>query len=243
MTLNQILTRLRTIVLAHKQIRRFVTGAESDFFTDHTAKYPACCLQYTGATVGIAESGVLIVTFRMYILDLVHVSQDTKANEDEVLSDTLSIFLDLIAQINNSVYNDWKLSVDNQLQAVVEYDGDMSAGWYLDFTIRTPFAQNVCEIPSDLDLVNPTDMADKLVYDKVYHATGNEGLTITTGGVNPNVPEINGKKLLLITREQSPIYKVSSNPDSAEFTWDNSLVGLGAVTNPNERFLFLYRNY
>lgn len=243
MTLNQILRRLKTIALAHNQIRRFKTGLVGDLFADHTAKYMACCLQYTGGLLAIT-GGAVGINFRMFVLDLVHVSQDTKENEDDVLSDTLSVIMDLVTQINNGNYNDWKITLDSNFTAVVEHENDMCAGWYIDFTIRTPFTQNVCQIPSDLVIdPNPGDMADKLVYDLKYIATGIEGNSLPTDGTIPQLAILNGKKLLFITREMSPIYKTSSNPDPAEYVWDNVDVLLGTITNPGERFLFLYRNY
>lgn len=236
MTLNQIINRVRTLALAHKQIRRFTLSLETDFFTDHTAKYPACCLQYITGNISISAAATSI-TFRLYLLDLVHVSQDTKENQDDVLSDTLSIVTDLVASINNSNYSDWRVSTDNQLTPLIEYDNDLPAGWHIDFTISTKFTQDLCAIPTDDIPITPTDTDMKLVYDVKYIADGTEGLVLTPP------PEVHGKKILLITRESSPIYRVSSAPDFAEFTWDNNIVGLGVPTNPNERFLFLYRIY
>lgn len=85
----------------------------------------------------------------MFVVDLVNVSADTKTNEDDVLSDTLSIMMDLVAQMNNGNLNDWFISSDNPLQAFTETEGDMYAGWYMDFSIRMIYRQNICEVPSN----------------------------------------------------------------------------------------------
>lgn len=234
MTLNQILVRLKTIALSHRQIRRFKTGLTSDLFADHTAKYPACCLQYAAGRINI---GSVTYVFRMHVVDLVHVSEDTKANEDDVLSDTSSIILDIVAQINAGQYTDWKIAFGQSLTAEVEGDNDLFAGWYVDFEISTPYTQNICAVPSDLVIVPPNEEDDmKLVYDVKYVATGSEGSTLA-------IPEIIGKKILLITREFTPIYKVNSAPVQTEYIWDNTNITLGMSTVAGERFLILYRTY
>lgn len=79
-------------------------------------------------------------------------------------------------------------------------------------------------------------MATKPVYDIKYIADGTEGSTLT-------LAELAGKKILEITREQAIMYKVASNPDSAEFTWNDLNIVFGASINPGERILILYRMY
>lgn len=235
MTLNSIVRRIQTIALAHNQVRSWKYGLATDFFTDHTTKYPAVCLQDNGGVISTSRHQATI-NFRMFILDLPHVAHETKDNELDVLSDTLSIALDLIAQINNGNYTDWKLDGDDSVQFVVENEGDMNAGVVVDLAISFVYTQNVCAVPSDLEIITPEEMADKLVYDEVYIATGDEGTTLT-------IPVLAGKKLLYVGRGNSPIYRVSNLPDSEQYTWDDTDMVLGAPTNFEERFLILYRNY
>lgn len=244
MTLNQIIARIRTLALAHKQIRRFKTGLAGDWFADRTAKYPACCLQYSAGVISTA-SHIVGVNFRLFLMDLVHVSKDTKDNQDDVLSDMLSIIMDLVSEINAPAYGDWVLSTDNNLNPIIEGENDLAAGWYIDFTIQAPFTQNICQIPTDV-FDFPDDNNDgpvfpgtdlKALFDVIYYADGTEGVTL-------NIPIVSGKKVMaLATRENNPIYKVSSNPDEAEFSVNNSVITLGVpVSKARERFLFLYRN-
>lgn len=244
MTLNQIIGRVRTLALAHKQIRRFKTGLIDDWFADRTAKYPACCLQYSAGGIG-TTSHVITVNFRLFLMDLVHVSEDTKDNQDDVLSDMLSIIMDLVAEINAPAYGDWLISADNTLTPIIEGENDLAAGWSIDFSIQAPFTQNICQIPTDVfdfpdagddgPVFPGTDL--KALFDVIYIADGTEGVTLT-------IPVIAGKKVMaLATRENNPIYKVSSNPDEAEFAVNNTTVTLGVpVSKVGERFLFLYRN-
>lgn len=236
MTLNQVLSRIRTIALSHQQVRNFKKGLVTDFLSDHTTKYPSVFLQSNGGYISTVRHETRL-SYRMFVLDLVHVSEDHGQNEDDVLSDMLSIAMDLVAQINDSNWGDWFLTqTDNSLQELVEYDNDMIAGYVLDFSLRIIFNEDKCKIPTDLIITpNPDDM-DKLVYDVKYIATGTEGLTLV-------VPEIIGKKVLFITRESNPIYKTSSAPESDEYVWNNANLLLGTVANYLEKFLILYRNY
>jgi hypothetical protein len=70
-----------------------------------------------------------------------------------------------------------------------------------------------------------------------YVATGTEGDTLT-------ISQLLGKDILLIIRGMAPIYESDdSTPESDEYTWDQADVVLGAVTNLNEKFIILYRNF
>jgi hypothetical protein len=235
MTLNQVLKRIEQLSLGHKQVRSFRKGLLSDFFADKTAKYPAVCLQDQGG--GISLSGhAATLSYKLFILDLVNVNQGTKVNEYDVLSDTLSIAMDLLAQFNNGNYDDWKISPDNTVEFVVEAENDMPAGCVFDFTVRFPYTQNTCHVPTDITEFTPTDNEMKYLYDEKYIALGTEGSTLS-------ISAIVGKKVLFVTRESSPIYKASNAPTSSEYTWNDLVIGLGAPVNPGDRFLILYRNY
>lgn len=149
MTLNTIIKRISTIALAHKQVKSFKKGLAQDFFTDHTTLYPAVFLQDNDGGISIGTSTATF-NFKILIVDLVHVSEDTKNNEQDVHSDTVSVALDLFAQFNHPSYTDWKISKDNSIQLMVEEDPDMFAGCSVDFSISVPYKQNVCEVPTTI---------------------------------------------------------------------------------------------
>lgn len=234
MTLNQVIRRIKALSLAHKQVRAFRHGLVSDFFADQTSRYPAVLLQDQGGSISTAGHATTL-NFRLFLVDLVNVSEDTKMNELDVQSDMISIAMDLVAEMNAGMFTDWALSTDNALQLFVEGDNDLHAGCYVDFSLRIIFTQNICQIPTEIIDGSPTD-TDMKVYDEEYIATGAEGTTLS-------IAAILGKKILLITRESSPIYKVSAMPGSTEFVWDNTIITLGLPTIANQRFLILYRNY
>jgi hypothetical protein len=235
MTVNQVIKRIRELTLGHKQIRTFKKGLVTDFFADQTTKYPAACLQDLGGSISLSGHSTTL-NYRLFLVDLVHVSQDTNENEDDVLSDMVSVAMDLLAQFNFGAYDDWKVSTDNNLEFIVEGDNDLYAGIVMDFSVRIMYEQNVCQVPTEIIDYTPTDDSMKYIYDVKYTATGAEGNTL-------DINVIKGKKILLVTRGNAIIYKASSSPASNEFTWNDVVIGLGAVTTVNEPFLILYRNY
>jgi hypothetical protein len=235
MTLNNVINRIKSLALGHKQIRNFYQGLVGDFLTDKTTRYASVFLQDNGGSVSLSGHATTL-SYRMFLLDLVHVSEDSKQNEQDVQSDMVSIAQDLLAQMNNPQFNDWKISTDNNLQLVVENDNDLVAGCIIDFSVRIMYEQNICQVPTDIINYVSIENDMKFLYDTEYVATGTEGTTLS-------IPEIVGKKVVFITRGSSIIYKVSSAPISSEYTWNDIIVGLGAATNTGERFLILYRNY
>jgi hypothetical protein len=156
MTLNQALKRIKTLALAHKQVRSFRKGLLQDLFADKTALYPAVCLQDNNGSISLGGHQATL-NFRLFVFDLVHVSEDTKTNEDDVLSDTLSILMDLLAQMNHGNYDDWKISSDNNFDFLVENDGDMQAGVAIDIAVSFINSQNVCEVPTEIEEYTTAD--------------------------------------------------------------------------------------
>ena len=144
--------------------------------------------------------------------------------------------MDLIAQIAFPGWTDWRVSQTNQIQITEdETENDMFAGCYIDFTIETPFKQNICQVPTAFTDFSSTIETDMKVYDKIYMTTGTEGSTLT-------IPELAGKKILLLIREDNVMYLVSNLPDNTQYTFDGTNIDLGLpVQKAGERFLILYR--
>lgn len=234
MTLNQVIRRIKMLGLAHKQIRAFRRGLVSDFFADKTSKYPALLLQDTGGNISTGGHATTL-NFRLFFLDMVHVNEDTNDNEQDVQSDMLLVAMDIVAEMNAGIFDDWALSTTNNLQLLYEGDNDLYGGCFIDISLRIMFSQNLCQIPTEIINGSPTD-TDMKVYDEVYVASGTEGFAIT-------IPAIAGKKILLVVRENSTIYKVSNNPGSTEYTFDGTTITVGTVITPGQRFLILYRNF
>jgi hypothetical protein len=150
MTLNQVVKRIETLALGHKQIRMFKKGLATDFFDDKTTQYPAACLQDVSGSISLSGH-TSSLSYRMFLADLIHVSEDTKSNEQDVQSDMVSVAMDLLAQMNHGNFDDWKISADNNLTLFTENENDLQAGCVIDFTVSFMYTQNVCQIPTDIE--------------------------------------------------------------------------------------------
>lgn len=234
MTLNQAVKRIKTIAEAHKQVRSFFQGKVADFLDDKGRKYVGVVLELNSGSFSISGKAAIIST-RLYVLDLVHVAADARSNELDVQSDCLQIAMDLLVQFAHPMFSDWKISLDNPMQMLEEEREDYLAGVYVDISISMQFTLNICQVPTELTDYIAIDNDMKLVYDTTYVATGSEGKILT-------IPAIAGKKILLITRDNAVLYKTSSAPDSTQYTWDLSQIGVGTNIDAGQKFLILWRN-
>jgi hypothetical protein len=147
MTLNQVVARISSLALGHKQIRSFKKGLVTDFFADKGTQYPAACLQDVNGSISLSGHASSL-SYRMFLADLIHVSEDTKSNELDVQSDMVSVAMDLLAQMNHGDYDDWKISAENSLALFTEHENDLQAGCIIDFTVSFMYTQNVCQVPT-----------------------------------------------------------------------------------------------
>ncbi len=248
LTLNQVQARIKQIVLAHKMVRSYEQkGVIAEFDNSHTPKYIRVELLTQPGIISLSGHSVQF-GFKMFIEDLVNVSSDTANNEWDVVSDCTGVGLDILAQMNNSFYDDWNVSASNNIQYYFDEKKDRVAGITIDFTVSTIYEQNICAVPTELVLIDTNDEEMKPVYDLEYIGLGTEGVTLDTSVASSPLHVLNGQKILQIIREGAPLHKVSNNPDPAEFTWNNTLITLGTAVNQpingkGERFLILYRKY
>jgi hypothetical protein len=155
MTLNSVIKRMRDLCLGHNQIRSFAVGRVTDFQDDKTLKYPAVFVQDNGGVIS-TEGHAATLNYRIIFVDLVNASEDTKENELDVQSDMVSVAMDIVAQINSSNFSDWRFSSENNLQLLAEEGDDLYAGCYIDCSIRIMFTQNICQVPSNIQIVSGT---------------------------------------------------------------------------------------
>lgn len=146
MTLNQVTKRIKTIALAHGQIKSWGSGLLTDFLTDKTTVFPAVYLQNQGGRISTSGHATTL-NYTLLFLDLTHMSADAKENELDAQSDMLSVAQDIVAKMNSGEFQDWVVSADNSFKLLAEAENDIVAGVALDFSIRILFTQNICEIP------------------------------------------------------------------------------------------------
>lgn len=242
MTLNQVLSRIRTISLAHKQVNRFYFGKEWELLNDKKSEYACVLCEDQGGSID-RTTKQRVLNFRLYFLDLVNVSEDTEGNEQEVLSDMLSVAEDIIALLNNHDYDDWMIQENSPLQFITEVFDDMNAGVYIDVAISVDYLTDRCQVPAD-NITIETDSNDMRTYEAFK-----TGVTGTTVNLNSfvdypgNTVDITAKKLLFVTREGMPFKVITSGtPASDEVKQNASTLEFLYDLSAQERIFILYRN-
>lgn len=207
LTLNQVLSRLRSLALSHKQINHFYFGDVPEFDAQEDIVYPGCfCEQQPGQIDTVQR--LQRFNFRIFLVDLVGVSERTEQNETEVLSDMTQVAGDLIALLKNPIYqDDWIITDTSAINPVTESLGDMVAGVFMDIGISVDYLADSCQVPADdVEFDQTFDMPRTKIY--TYNGTGSEGNVIP-------IPEMSGKQILAVWRADSYKRAVSVAPTDA----------------------------
>jgi hypothetical protein len=69
-------------------------------------------------------------------------------NEDEVLSDTLRIMQDFVADFTDDPDKDYTITGSVSATRFVEARDDKVAGWQATVVLELPYSRNVCQIPT-----------------------------------------------------------------------------------------------
>lgn len=144
LTLNQIVSELRTIQANHKQLKsfEFVNGT-FDFGASGALTYP-----FLGviSQQGSISGKVLTSKFNLFFADLVHKDQE---NDDEVWSDMQLVALDVFAEFREWLMtNNIELVGDATFSDFYESWDDEVSGWQLEITINQFYARDTCQIPN-----------------------------------------------------------------------------------------------
>ena len=148
MTLNQILQRIKQLAENHPQINYFFVGAADEFLDQQDVTYPALfCELQPNANLDF-DAKFLTYNFKIYIFDLLNVSDKALLNQWEVTSDTSSIAQDFLALITDNTFTDWYANSDYNL-SIEEYKlQDLCCGVTFDVAIGIPFDANRCQVPT-----------------------------------------------------------------------------------------------
>jgi hypothetical protein len=186
LSLNQIVDRLRTLSLSHKQINNFYFGDPHEFTFNGDVDYPGCFIELLP---GSDSRATKLKTFnlRAYFLDRVHVSEDTEGNETEVLSDMSSVADDFLAMLRYSVYeDDWEINDTSTFTPHTEFLEDMVAGISIEVGISVEFLSDRCQVPAtDVTFESDFDMARTKIIP--YTGTSSETSTITVTGLSGKI--------------------------------------------------------
>jgi hypothetical protein len=148
LTLNQVVQRIKTIAKVHKQIKNFYYGNVTDFLGDKKTRYASLFLQDSPGVIDPASKAVTM-NFKIYLLDLENVSEDTQQNTLDVQSDMLSVGTDLISEFDFSSYTDWRVSASSPFSLVREKFSDVVAGVVIDISIPVPYDKDTCAVPNN----------------------------------------------------------------------------------------------
>ena len=140
-TYNNIIDTLACISLAHGLVNEVSTGDIENIDTTGAVKYPLVHIVPTSVDAG---NNTLTFNFNILAMDLVKTDE---SNEQEVLSDTLIILTDIIAEYKNGgkfgVDVDYlQEDKDFSLEPFTERFDNVVSGWNCTYSITIPHAYN-----------------------------------------------------------------------------------------------------
>lgn len=208
LTLNQIIARLRTLALSHEQVNDFFFGEISEYDDNPDYTYPICFLTHLGGNRNTLEH-LQSHTFKVGFYDLVGVSEDTKGNKIDVVSDMDQVCGDFLAMLKYSGYqDDWIITDVTTSGIQTEQLDDMVAGAFIEVTISVDYIADRCQVPaSDVTFEDSFDMARTKIL--TYTGTGAEGSTFTPTGLA-------GKIVLAVYRAGMYKRAIVTNPTDTE---------------------------
>lgn len=207
LTLNQVIHRIQTLALAHKQINHFRQGEIPEADVNGEITYPACfCELLPGSIDRTAHTQRF--GFRLFLVDLVAVSTDTEGNEQEVLSDMHSVAADMVSMLMNTDYDDWDVLETSTTVPLTEQLNDLVAGVQLDINIDVEYLADRCQVPQDeVEFEEDFDMARTRILP--YVGTGVEGETFTPDNLA-------GKTVLAVFRAGSYKRAITTVPTDTD---------------------------
>lgn len=143
-TLNQIKATLSTLAANHAQIGAYGDGREWDIEANG-AKTPAVMWSVL-RNAELAERKVVIV-YDIFILDLV---RPDESHLDDVMSDTLSIALDVMASLDDddASVDIYAIPTGTLEPAFEEFDNTWY-GWHFEVKFELPWNKDTCQIPTN----------------------------------------------------------------------------------------------
>jgi len=185
-TLNQVNAILEGIATAHQQINSYGIGDLYDLVANGAVNYP---LMFTVINPGQINDNRMSLNLSLLFMDLVHKDQ---RNELEVLSDTLQMGVDVVAQLRAPLYEDWFIVGDTvTFEDFTERFNDEVAGYKIDITLNLSEQFNLCSLPIVGAPSGPSGCAPALIQNSdlsylIYVASGGT-LVLPDTTINFNV--------------------------------------------------------
>lgn len=143
-SLRSLVAQLKSLGENHRQINTVQYGAYKNVL-DNDIVYPLMHYDYTNASI---NGRVILLDFSIYILDRTIIS-----NELEVLSDTLLIAQDVIAQLKSKYY-DVILGNGITIDFLIEENADITGGCMINVSFELPYIADRCAIPTEGEVGN-----------------------------------------------------------------------------------------
>lgn len=141
-TLNQVLNAIQTVCNNHAQVKQYQFGEESEISASEQQIYPLVWANVVDSNI---DEKTLKLNIDLLILDI---QKPDTFNEQDTLSDTLSIAQDIYAALSNPDYQDnWTVEQSFQLSVVREALPDLVNGWRLPLTFNLEQLRDRCQIP------------------------------------------------------------------------------------------------
>lgn len=146
-TYNTIFDSIKTICTNHGQLKgAFGFGEVVDLGVSGDTKYP---MMFVSPKSCVVKKGEVGYSFDIRILDRLPMGYIAK-QEVEILSDTMQIALDILAELKHGSSNTYPFEIkfDQTLTPFVEYLDDILAGWLFSVTLFVPFTADECAVPT-----------------------------------------------------------------------------------------------
>tara|TARA_R100001082_G_scaffold18573_1_gene9193 strand:- start:1060 stop:1569 length:510 start_codon:yes stop_codon:yes gene_type:complete len=155
---NNVIDTIKCVGEKHFQIQAVTTGDIFDIDLNKNTLFPLLHIN----TINVnASKGQLQHNFQLVVADIVE--PDESENEQEVLSDTLAIMLDIIATFRSgsTLYLSsasagqearYFTTDDFTIEPFTERFDNTLAGWTLNLPIVIEWAYDTCEIPTATDI-------------------------------------------------------------------------------------------
>lgn len=174
MTLNQIVQQLQQIANNHLQVKTWGFGDIWEIASSGDIQYPLNWVTLEGVDVSTSAK-TETYKFSLLFMDAV---KNGEINEQEVLSDQLSIAKDFLAQLKHPSY-DWNFQ-DNvsTLEDFTERFVDSVSGWKMNIAFVLPFTSDRCAMPY-VGNVSPSSVCPVVT---IYDSNGAILTTVSAGG-------------------------------------------------------------
>tara|TARA_R110002050_G_scaffold554_3_gene4039 strand:+ start:1097 stop:1534 length:438 start_codon:yes stop_codon:yes gene_type:complete len=141
-TYNNVIDSLKAIGEKHLIIKKVESGDLHEMDLEKNTKYPLMFINPLDVTAAI---NTLTYNYQIFICDLVHADRD---NEQEVISDSLQIAIDVISMIREEQYEGLFTTDDFNLEMFTERFDNALAGWTFTLPITVENDFNTCDIPT-----------------------------------------------------------------------------------------------